>query len=161
MRSSQYAASLRTLIRGYQEFIGAVCYQRSGCPDLGVCTSGFELLSHRQVIWASEARSLAATAFKAACKALVGEEAVVGGITSSISVAKYRPHRPHHRLYGHLQDFLAGGTKHRLPTVMGWIPTALESTACLSTAYKCSGLQVLLLHDGSRGRCGRYSDQLS
>jgi hypothetical protein len=26
--------------------MGAVCYQRFGCPELGVCTSGFELLSH-------------------------------------------------------------------------------------------------------------------
>ena len=28
----------------------------------------------------------------------------------SISVAKYRPHRPHCLQYVHLQDFLAGGT---------------------------------------------------
>jgi metal-sulfur cluster biosynthetic enzyme len=30
---------------GCQEFMGAVCYQRFGCPDLGVPASRFELLS--------------------------------------------------------------------------------------------------------------------
>jgi hypothetical protein len=31
--------------RGYQEFMGAVCYQRSGCPSLGVCTTHLESFS--------------------------------------------------------------------------------------------------------------------
>jgi hypothetical protein len=48
-------------------------------------------------LWGIGTSSSAKTTFKAALGALVGEEAVVRGITSSISVAKYRPHRPHHR----------------------------------------------------------------
>jgi hypothetical protein len=31
---------------GYQEFIGAVCYQRYGCLDMDVHTSRFEPLPH-------------------------------------------------------------------------------------------------------------------
>jgi hypothetical protein len=48
-----------------------------------------------------------------------------------------------------------GGYCHGVSTAMGWIPTAPISTARGSTAYKCSGLQVFLLHDGSRGRYRR------
>jgi hypothetical protein len=48
-RSGQYAASRQDADtgRGGQEFMGAVCYQRSGRPDLGVCTSQFQPLSSR------------------------------------------------------------------------------------------------------------------
>jgi hypothetical protein len=35
--------------------MGAVCYQRLGCPDLGVCTSGFEPLSYVLGPWAVDA----------------------------------------------------------------------------------------------------------
>jgi hypothetical protein len=48
--------------------MGAVCYQSLGCPDLGVSTSGFEPLSLLLGIRASEARSSAATTFKAVLK---------------------------------------------------------------------------------------------
>jgi hypothetical protein len=46
MRSGQYASPRQDANtgKGYQEFIGAVCYQRSGCPELGVCTWLFEPL---------------------------------------------------------------------------------------------------------------------
>ena len=37
---------------GCQEFMGAVCYQRFGCPDLGVPASRFELLSRTLGPWA-------------------------------------------------------------------------------------------------------------
>jgi hypothetical protein len=44
MRSDQYTAPVRTLIRGRgrQEFMGAVDYKRSGCPDRGVRRGHFE-----------------------------------------------------------------------------------------------------------------------
>jgi hypothetical protein len=47
---------VRTLIRGegYQEFMGAVCYQRFGCPDHDVRTSRFEPLSYLLGPWAFE-----------------------------------------------------------------------------------------------------------
>ena len=49
---------------------------------------------------------------------------------------------------------------HELSTAMEWIPTAVETTARLSTACKCAVLQVFLLLASYCGRCGRYSDQL-
>jgi hypothetical protein len=39
---------------GSQEFMGAVCYQRSGCPALDVGTSRSEPLSYLLGLWAVE-----------------------------------------------------------------------------------------------------------
>jgi hypothetical protein len=65
----------------------------------------------------SRAFSSATNAFKAALK---GPQSVRRSRRKramfSISVAKYRPHRPHRLECGRLQGFLAVGTKHHLPT---------------------------------------------
>jgi hypothetical protein len=50
MRSGAYASSRQdtdyTGAGGGQEFMGAVCYQRFGYPELGVRTSRFQPLSY-------------------------------------------------------------------------------------------------------------------
>jgi hypothetical protein len=51
LNCSADASGLSTVLEdatgeGYQEFMGAVCYQRLGCPDLDVYRSRFEPLSY-------------------------------------------------------------------------------------------------------------------
>jgi hypothetical protein len=56
MRSGAYVSSPQDTdyagARGGQEFMGAVDYTKSGCPDIDVCTSRFEPLCYLLGPWA-------------------------------------------------------------------------------------------------------------
>ena len=74
----------------------------------------------------------------------------------SISVARYRAHRPHRYECSDLQSFPAVGISYALSTANGPLPTALLSTARGSTVQYYGVLRVFLPLHGSCGRCRLY-----
>jgi hypothetical protein len=82
---------------GYQEFMGAVDYKRSGLPDIGVYKPLRGPQHGVRVLGSSRTHAVALTAFEAALEGHGRSQQIRNGSTYDLpsqDPAKYRPHRP-------------------------------------------------------------------
>jgi hypothetical protein len=79
---------------------------------------------------------------------------------SLTNVAKYRPHRPHHCYCGRLQDFHAVGILHNYHARRWLYRPQFIDIDRVSTVKDLLRLQDFHLLNDSRGRCGRYVNDL-